>query len=63
MHVIRLNFFQNHTIWQILPKNTILIPTFLGHNQFGPYILVTINLVSTVSLLTENAYVTNDPYC
>ena len=32
----------------ILGENTILILTFWGHNQFGPYILVTVNLVPTI---------------
>ena len=29
-------------------ENIILIPIFWGHNQFGPYILVTANLVPII---------------
>ena len=26
----------------------ILVPTFYGYNQFGPYILITVNLVPII---------------
>ena len=29
-------------------ENTILVPTFLGHGQFSPYILVAVNLVPVI---------------
>ena len=29
-------------------ENTILVLTFWGHGQFGPYILVVINLVHVI---------------
>ena len=29
-------------------KNTILVPTFWGHGQFGPYILVAVNFVHII---------------
>ena len=49
--------------WLLSPlnvgENTILIPTFRAHSQFGPYILVTVNLVLTANSQTENAYVAN----
>ena len=55
----------------LLGGNTILIPTFLGHNQFGAlhfganqfdhyYFQLTLNLVFTINLLTENAYIANN---
>ena len=55
----------------LLGGNTILIPTFLGHNQFGAlhfganqfdhcYFQLTLNLVFTVNLLTENTYIANN---
>ena len=31
-----------------LGKNIILVPTFWSHGQFGPYILVAVNLVSII---------------
>ena len=51
-------------------KNIILVPAFWSHNQFGPYILVainlipvifkfTVNLVSIVNFLTRNVYMAN----
>ena len=39
--------------------NTILVLTFWFHSQFGPYILITVNLVSITNSLTENTYVAN----
>ena len=39
------------TIYIFLKKkgeNTILVPTFWGHNQFGFYILVAVSLVSVI---------------
>ena len=32
----------------ILGENTILVPIFLGHNQFGPYIFVAVSLVPII---------------
>ena len=32
----------------IIGENTILIPTFWCYSQFGPYILVTVNLVPII---------------
>ena len=29
-------------------ENTVLVPTFWGHNQFSPYILVAVNLVPII---------------
>ena len=57
----------------LLAGNTILVPTFWGHNQFGVlhfganqfdhcYFQLTLNLVFTVNLLTENAYMANNVY-
>ena len=44
-------------------KNTILVPTFCGHNQFGPYYFqLALNLVPTINSLTENTYVANGLY-
>ena len=34
--------------WIILDENTILVHTFRVHNQFSPYILVTVNLVPVI---------------
>lgn len=34
-------------------ENTILIPTFSGYGQFGPYILVAINLVHVISTCSQ----------
>ena len=44
----------------IFGKNTILVPIFWGYSQFGPYILVIVNLILTVNSLMENAYVANN---
>ena len=51
-------------------RNTILVPTFWDCNQFGPYILVAVNLVPIIfnlesiwsllfKLLMENVYMAN----
>ena len=29
-------------------ENTILVPIFWGYGQFGPYILITVNLVFVI---------------
>ena len=55
----------------LLGRNIILVLTFWGHNQFGAlhfganqfdhyYFQLTLNLVFTVNLLTENAYMANN---
>ena len=63
-------------LWLVynIGKKTILVLTFWGHSQFGPYILIAINLLSvifnlqsfwvpTVKSLTENVYVANGLDC
>ena len=45
-------------------ENTILVPTFWGYSQFGPYYFqLVVNLVLTVNSLMENAYVANGLPC
>ena len=40
------NFGATHNY--TIGENTILIPIFWGHSQFGIYILITINLISVI---------------
>ena len=49
-----LNFLPTDSQTYFLGKNTILVPTFWGHNQFGPYILVAINLIPIIFNLQSN---------
>ena len=55
-------------------RNTILVPTFWDCSQFGPYILVAVNLVPVIfnlesiwsllfKLLMENVYMANYMHC
>ena len=37
-------------------QNTILVLTFLDHNQFGPYILVAINLILVIFIIESIWY-------
>ena len=41
-------FLKRQKIWFIKDENTILVPIFWGHSQFGPYILVAVNLVPVI---------------
>jgi len=58
---------ENYLLTFIIDENTILVPTFWGHDQFGPYnsqfsscyFQLTVNLVPTINSLTENAYIAN----
>ena len=43
--IIKIHKFNNEL--KEIGENTILIPTFWGYSQFGPYILIAVNLVST----------------
>ena len=46
----------------LLGENIILVPTFWGNSQFGPSILVAINLVSTIFNFSQFGpyhYITN----
>ena len=65
MNELIIFFFFLHKRGTLLNKgkNTILAHTFWSYNQFSPYILVTVNLVATVNLLTENVYMANNLHC
>ena len=50
-----MNFLWNINLWlnnlillKFLDENTILVPTFWGHSQIGPYILGAINLALAI---------------
>ena len=41
-------FFHIYFLLLIFSENIILVHTFWAHNQFGPYILVTVNLIPAI---------------
>ena len=44
-------------------RKPYLVLIFWDNSQFSPYILIVVNLVPTIKLLTENAYMTNGLHC